>query len=254
MTRKFGKLAPKWNRKTLRLSDYIPGGLPAAPEKVFREYKIPPAAWGMMRNDQIGDCTCAAIAHMVMLFTAHTGALITPTDDQVVGVYSAVTGYDPAQTDDQGNNPTDQGAAITDILNYWQTTGIAGHKILGWAKIALTAAAVREAMYLFGAVDIGFNVPQSALDQTDAGQAWAVVADDGGIQGGHSVPLFGYGDAGFDCTTWGANQKLTTGFAAAYMDEAYVVLTDDWLNATSGLAPNMLDLAALEADLAAVRA
>jgi len=248
MAGKLGKLAPKLNKKTLRLSHYLLGDLPAAPAKLWREYKIPPSAWGMMKNDSIGDCTCAAIAHMVMLFTAHTGTMVVPTDDEVVAVYSAVTGYNPADPS------TDNGAAITDILNFWQTTGIAGHKILGWAQIALTSARLRQAMYLFGAVDIGFNVPQSAMNQTDAGQTWDVVPNDGGIIGGHSVPLFGFGSMGFDCTTWGANQKLTNGFADTYMDEAYVVVTEDWLDAATGLAPNQFDLATLQADLAAVRA
>jgi hypothetical protein len=254
MNYKFGKLPPKWNRKTLKLSEYLLSGLPAAPAKVWREYKIDPDAWNMFKNDTVGDCTCAAIAHMVMLFTAHTGKIVVPTDADVIGVYSAVTGYDPSQTDADGNNPTDQGAAITDILNYWQSTGIAGHKILGWAKIALTPAALRAALYLFGAVDIGFNVPQSAMDQFDAGQAWDVVADDGGIQGRHSVPLFGYGAAGFDCTTWAKNQKLTDAFGGQYIDEGYAVITEDWINAATGLAPNMLNLAALKTDLAAVSA
>lgn len=246
MAGKLGKLRPKKNRRTLRLANYMLSGLPEAPAKLWREYKIPEGGWGMMKNDQLGDCTCAAIAHMVMLFTAHTGTMVTPTDEDVVGVYSAVTGYNPADPS------TDQGAAITDILQYWQTTGIAGHKILGWAKIANNAASVRQAMYLFGAVDIGFNVPQSAMNQFDDKQAWDIVPDDGGIQGGHSVPLFGYGSEGFDCTTWGANQKLTTAFANAYCDENYVVITNDWIDAASGLAPNTFDLAMLQADLAIV--
>ncbi len=248
MSLKFGKLPPKFNRKTLRLSNYITGTLPTAPAKLWREYKVPPTAWGMDMNDTVGDCTCAAIAHMVMLFTAHTGAMVTPTDDQVIAVYSAVTGYVP------GDQSTDNGAAITDVLAYWQSTGIAGHKILGWAQIGLTPPQIKLAMYLFGAVDIGFNVPQSAMDQFQTGQNWDVVSPDGGIIGGHSVPLFGAGSAGFDCTTWGANQKLTNAFAAAYVDEGYVVVTQDWINAASGLAPNQFDLATLQADLAAVRA
>jgi len=247
MAFKFGKLAPKFNKKTLSLSKYV-GPLVSVPKKLWREYKIPVGGWTMMANDTVGDCTCAAIGHMVMLFTAHTGTMVTPTDADVLAVYSAVTGYTPSDPS------TDQGAAITDILAYWQSTGIAGHKILGWVKIGLDPAALQQAMYLFGAVDMGFNVPQSAMDQVNAGQDWDVVTPDGGIVGGHSVPLFGYGSKGYDCTTWGANQKLTTAFADAYMDEAYAVVTQDWIDAASGLAPNQFNLAALQADLKAIGA
>jgi hypothetical protein len=97
-------------------------------------------------------------------------------------------------------------------------------------------------------------VPQSAMDQTNAGDVWEVVPNDGGIIGGHSVPLFGFGALGFDCTTWGANQKLTNGFADTYMDEAFVVITQDWIDSASGLAPNMFDLATLQSDLQAIKA
>ncbi len=246
---KLGKLAPKYNKRTLRLSNYLKGPLPTAPAKLWREYKVPPSGWNMLGNDTVGDCTCAAIAHMVMLFTAHTGTMISPTLEDTLGVYSAVTGYNPADPS------TDQGANITDVLAYWQSTGIAGHKILGWASIGLSPAQIQQAMYLFGAVDIGFNVPAYAMEQFNAGQAWDIdPSGDATIEGGHSVPLFGYGSQGFDCTTWGANQKLTTTFAATFCDEAYIVLTEDWLDSATGLAPNQIDLATLQADLNAVKA
>ena len=248
MPLKLGKLAPKFNRKTLSLSKYLGSALPTAPAKLWREYKVPPGSWGMMMNNTVGCCTCAAIAHMVMLFTAHTGTMVTPTDDEVIAVYSAVTGYVP------GDESTDNGAAITDVLAYWQASGIAGHKILAWAAINLDPQSIAQAMYLFGAVDVGFNVPASAMTQFQNGEAWDIVTPDGGIEGGHSVPLFGKGSEGFDCTTWGANQKLTNRFAAMYMDEVYVVITEDWINAASGLAPNLLNLAALQTDLQAIRA
>src|SRR5580700_2315061 len=128
MSLKLGKLPPKFNRRTLLLQNYLPTGvLPSAPAKLWREYKVPPAGWGMLGNDKVGDCTCAAIAHMVMLMTAHTGTMVSPSLDETLAVYTAVTGYDPSQTQPDGSNPTDQGAAITDILAYWQNVGIAGH-------------------------------------------------------------------------------------------------------------------------------
>ena len=254
MNFKLGKLPPKKNPRTLLLSKYLlpqaPGGLPTAPPKSYWEYKIPAGAWEMFGNDTIGDCTCAAIAHMLMCVTAHTGKIVVPTLADVLAVYSAVTGYDPAQQQPDGSNPTDQGAAITDILAYWRDTGIAGHKILGSAAIDVgNRAHVEQGNYIFGGVDIGFNVPQSAMDQVDAREPWDVVPDDGGIVGGHSVPIFGYGSQGATCITWAALQQMGWPFFQKYCDEGYVVVTRNWLNAASGLAPNALDLDALTADL-----
>jgi hypothetical protein len=242
-----GKTPPKFNKRTLRLGNYlIPDAPPIPPTKTYWEYKVP--AWTMAKNDTVGDCTCAAIAHMVMLWTAHAGAMVTPSDTDVLAVYSAVTGYDPAT----GLN--DNGAAITDVLEYWRTTGIAGHKIDGWASIDNTnQRTVKQAIYLFGGIDIGVNLPNSAMDQTNAKAAWTVLPDDGGIDGGHSIPLFGYGADGTTAVTWGQLQPMTWDWFAKYADESYAVVSKDWLDA-NGDAPNHLDIAALVADLAALKA
>jgi len=253
---KYGKLAPKFNPKTLKLKKYLMRpNMPPPPAKLWREFKIPADAWQMFGNDTIGDCTCAAVAHMLMLVTAHTGTIVIPTLADVVGMYSAVTGYDPTQTQPDGSNPTDNGAAITDILNYWQTTGLAGHKILGWGQIDNTNINLNKlGMYIFAATDIGVQVPASAETQFAAGQAWTPVTPDGGIQGGHSVPNFGEGAQGESCVTWSKRQEMTWDWFTKYGDESYVVVTQDWVNNATGLAPNMLNMDALVADLAAIKA
>jgi len=244
MPNKLGKLTPKYNKKTLFLDKYLSFDLPSPPERVFREYKIPDDAWGMMGNADIGDCTCAAIAHMLMLTTAHTGSMIVPSEQDVITVYSAVSGYDPST----GLN--DNGAAITDVLNYWQTTGIAGHKILGWAQIDQTnLVAVKQAIWLFGGLDIGVQLPASAMTQNQNGQTWDVVPDDGGIEGGHSIPNFGYGSQGTNCITWAARQGMTWEWFSKYCDEAYAVITQDWINQATGKTMGGFDLNTLVADL-----
>lgn len=243
---KFGKLAPKPHRKTLKATRYM-AQVPAPPEKVYREYKIPPGMWEMFANDSLGDCTCAAIAHMLMLVTAHTGTMVVPTVDEVVKVYSAVSGYVP------GDDSTDNGAAISDVLDYWQTQGISGHKILGWAAIDPTdIVAVKKAIWIFGGIDIGVNLPNIAMTQLNSGQPWDVVPDDGGIDGGHSVPNFGYGSQGTNCITWGQRQGMSWEWFAKYADEAYAVITQDWMDA-QGKTPSGFDLATLQADLAALK-
>lgn len=241
--RKFGKLPPKRNLKTLPLSRYVMD-MPAPPLKVYREYKVPESLWGMDGNDQIGDCTCVCIAHMLMLVTVHTGAMVTPTTADVIAAYSAITGYPQAG---------DNGAAITDVLNYWRDMGISGHKILAWGSIdPSNLTEVRQGVWLFGGVDIGANMPQSAMDQFNNGQPWNAVSPDGGNVGGHSIPLFGYGADGGTVVTWGQTQQLNWDWWDQYVDEAYVVITQDWINAITKTTPSGFDLATLQADLASI--
>jgi len=244
---RFGKDAPKFNRKTLKVNRYFLSDAPQfPPEKTYWEYKI--GAWPMFDNDSLGDCVFACGAHMEENWSAHTTGELDVTDEQVLAAYSAVGGYVP------GDPSTDNGAAITDFLAYWQTTGFATRKIDGWASVnPQLLDNVKKSIYLFGGIDIGIQVPQSAMDQTNAGKPWDIVADDGGIIGGHSIPVLGYGGAGCTCITWGMLQQMSWDWFAKYCDEAYAVVTLDWLNA-QGEAPNHLNLAALRADLAALKA
>ena len=242
--KKLGKLAPKFNRKSLTLSKYLTSDIPAAPAKVYREYKIPENLWGMDANDRIGDCTCAAVAHLLMLATIHTGSIVIPSTQQVVDMYSAVSGYN------QQTGANDNGAVISDVLNYWQTTGLDGHKILGWAQIDHTnIEEVKQAIWLFGGVDIGVQLPNSAMSQFDAGQAWDIVDPDGGIDGGHCVCLFGYGSDGCTCVTWGQTQQMSWAWFSKYCDEAYAIITSDWIVQATQKTISGFDLSTLQHDL-----
>ena len=249
---KLGRLPKKFNPKTLKLSKYLESPLvtapPPPPEKVWREYKVPSDQWGMFGNDTIGDCTCACIAHMLMLVTAHTGTMIVPSESDVITAYSAVSGYDPS------TGANDNGAAITDVLNYWQTNGISGHKILGWAEIDYTNIdQIKQAIWLFGGVDLGVNIAQAAMEQFSAGQSWEVVPDDGGIEGGHSIPNFGYGSDGTNCITWAQRQAMSWVWFAKYVEEAYAVITQDWIVQATQETPSGFDLATLQTDLAYIQ-
>jgi hypothetical protein len=251
MRYKLGKLGPKWNEKTLLLSDYLKTSAPPPPpSKAFYEYKIPAKGWGLMMNATYGCCTCAGPAHEIMCRTAHTGTLVTPTDADVLAMYGTICpGFNPA------TDANDNGAAITDALNYMLTTGLAGHKIDGWAAIGNGSAnieTVKQGIYLFGSVNIGVQLPNSAMDQTNAGQAWTILDDDGGIDGGHCVVLMGYGAEGATCVTWGQLQQMSWDWFSRYCDEAYCEIAMDWVKA-NGEAVNSLDYQTLQQDLEAIK-
>lgn len=247
---KTGKLDPKFNSKTLSFASYRSSSmLPSPASKVYREYKVPSIAKQMFGNDEIGDCTCAGLANLRILFTSHTGKISIPTLQQVVSLYSAITGYIP------GNESTDNGAAMTDVLNYWQTKGFVGNKILGWAQIDHTNETDRQlAVDLFGATYVGVQLPASAQDQFIEGQECHFEVISGSpIEGGHCIIHPGYGATGGAYVTW-ANWfvKASTAWEQTYIDEEYVVITQDWINQVTKKTPGGLDLVTLQQDLKAL--
>ena len=86
------------------------------------------------------------------------------------------------------------------------------------------------------------------MDATNSGQVWSVTTDPN-ILGGHAVPLVAYCPDGLVCITWGQLQKMTWAWLAQYADEAYCVLSPDWI-AASGLSPAGFNLSQLIQDLA----
>lgn len=237
---KLGKLAPKPHAFSLTFEHFL-GAEPLVPNPSSKrawEYVIADSAWGMFDNDRIGNCTCASKAHIIMAVTANQGSLFTPTVEQVDALYSAVTGYDPSQTQENGYNPTDNGAVMTDVYDYIYKNGFAGRKLLGWVKIDHTNRIhFEQCVELFGACDTGVQLPNSAMQQFNADQNWDIVADDGGIDGGHCVPYLGYGSLGETCITWAHRQPCGIPWFQKYCDEAYGLIWEDWFD-TTDVAPN----------------
>jgi hypothetical protein len=250
---KLGKLIARHDPRTLLMAAYATPALPAPPAaaNVAKKVKGP---WGMMDNDQIGDCTCAAAGHLIMEWTANAQSTMdTPSDQQIVAAYSAITGYNPT------TGANDNGAQELDVLNYWRQQGIAGHKIE--AYMALEPANhthVMDAVWIFGGCYIGLALPKSAQAQTSNKQVWSVppsgTGGDGapGSWGGHAVPVIAYDSRSLTVVTWGALQAMTWGFWAAYCDEAYAILSPDYLEQNGGktATPNGFNLTQLQADLA----
>lgn len=241
---KLGKHIPKAHPKTLEFARYAVGGLPASAEKVYREYKTPDSAKKMFGNDSIGDCTCAGAANLLISATCHTGEVVIPSDADVIAMYSAISGYDPST----GNN--DNGAAMTDALEYLRTTGLSGHKILAWAKIDHHNLEHRQlAVDLFGATYVGVELPQSAMDQFGKNQPWEIVLGSV-IEGGHAIVHPGYGAEGGDYVTWAKwDQKASAAWESQYVDEEYVIITEDWINQATQKTPGGIDLATLQEDI-----
>ncbi len=249
VVRMLGKKAPRHDPRTLMLARYLTAPLPAPPPEVSWVVKVP--NWPMMMNNSIGDCTCAAAGHMLGQWSVYANPPgFTPSDQQILAAYEHVGGYNPADPS------TDQGAYMLDVLKYWRNNGIAAHKIAAFVQVdPANDVEVRQAIELFGNIYIGLALPVSAQGQ----QAWTVAAggpdaggdNEPGSWGGHCVPIMAASPHSLTCITWGQRLKMSHNFFKDYCDEAYAVLSTDWIEHT-GQAPSGFNLAALQADLAAL--
>lgn len=249
---KLGKKAPKRLMSTPAFGDFLDKATtwPAVAPRGW-EYAVPPAQLEMLGNDTYGDCGPAGAMHLIQIETANSGNPLHGTLQQTLDLYSAVTGFNP-------NDPnTDQGTVLTDLLTYWRNTGITVtdatgkevvHKILGWAALDISSVPqMRYANDLFGGTYLGINCPQSAEDDTSN---WTFKAGSP-ISGGHCIDGTGQGSAGGHIISWGMNIPFTWEFMLNYLDEAYCVVSPDWVSA-QGKSPSGLDLNGLLAAMKAI--
>ena len=243
--------------RTLRLSAYTADTLPTAPKS--QSWMKKASRWPLLGNDRIGDCVLVSCAHLVQGWTAYSRdaeSLVAEAD--VIGAYSAITGYDPKRTSRDGSNPTDRGTNSLAALNFWRRTGIGGHKISAYMKLDPSDHnEVRNAANLFGGIYIAAQLPLAANDQFRAGKTWTATGGQRGRRGswgGHAMHLGAYGTTGYTVSTWGRTQALTVGWWNTYVDEAFAVVSEDWLNQLGGTNPLGFDLTAMLADLRRVTA
>ena len=240
------------DERDLKLSHYKATNLLTLPNPptTFGHYSSI-SNWGMLANDNVGDCVFAGADHETILWTAEgTGTPAMFTDSNTLSDYSAVTGYNP-------NDPnSDNGTEVRTVLQYRQKTGMIDslgrrHKIGAYLALDNTNVnELKEAVYLFGAVGIGINFPDSAMSQFDAGKPWSVVKNSS-IGGGHYVPIVGYDSNYIYCVTWGKIQPMTYSFFTTYCEEAWAILSTEFLNG-KGVSPEGFNLSQLQADLTAI--
>lgn len=239
---RLGRKAVKTDTRTLRLEHYFTAAL--APPPQSRDWAKGLTNFGVLMNDQLGDCTIAGVGHAIQVFSANTGVEAVVTDAQALQYYEQWDGYNPADPS------TDQGGVELDVLTNWKAQGFAGHVLDGFADVKPAHTAnVKQAINLFGGLYIGMNVPNFIMAAIP--QVWDVVADDGGIDGGHCVFVAGYDPIGLTFISWGLLYKMTWAFWNKYVDEAHTLISQDFIMA-NGLDPSGFALAALEADLAKI--
>jgi hypothetical protein len=245
---KLGKHPPKYDSRTLALSNYITKDMKSPPDTI--DYAKPVKSWPMFGNDKYGDCTCAAAGHMIEGWTANTGEKKAVSASEILDAYNHFA---------HGN--ADAGANMLDVLNYWRKTGISKDRIHAFAALEPhNNQQVQDTVFLFGSCYIGLALPGFAVppDVNFLKIPW-VVPPQGAVgsaapnpSNGHCVPAVAYDPRNLWVVTWGALKPMSWQFYLTYADEAFAVLSTDWINARLKTAPPGLDLQALEKDLAAV--
>jgi hypothetical protein len=250
MALKLGRNPSPQDSRDLKLAKYLLQ-IPDPPDK--QDYSAAQPKWAVFLNNEIGDCAIASTGHLVQSWSLQTkGRRARLTNAAILKRYEEVSGYVP------GDQSTDTGCNMRDVLKRWLSEPLGGHSLTAFARISVPPAytgskAFKQALWALGGVYLGLNLPRSAEDQINRGQPWSDVGDEPGSWGGHAVACLGYSVQGIELITWGRRQLMTWSFLARYGDEAYGLIdAGDWLAA--GKSPGGFDLQTLQNDLAAVRA
>jgi hypothetical protein len=254
-----GRLPADPTRPRLTLEKYLDprtaltrAGLPPVPVSKDVDYASKVASWPMYMNDSLGCCTIAGIGHMYGAWTAYAAASEALfSDDAIVTTYSRVSGYVPGDPD------TDAGAQMQDVLADQKANGMtdqAGkkHEVVGYAAMGNPADEdlLGQVLDVFGTVYTGIVVQASMQTEFADQEPWTWTPGDQEV-GGHAICLQrrqGKGKAPLEYVTWGALQPATHKFQAYAVEEAWAVVTQDWLTA-NGSSVSGLDLTQLLSDM-----
>lgn len=256
-----------WQQRPSRLL----GKRPAVPGAVSWRYKDifnrdqlmrPPLVFGhiletskipMLGNQKVGNCVWCTQAHLLQSMQRGLGKPETVfSDDSVISDYAAATGYMP------GRPATDQGTLMGDGAKYWRKTGIidaAGkrHQITAYVEIRLRDLdEIWQATHDFGGISLGVTLPQSAMDDFDAGRPWHNVKPNQKILGGHAVALVGRNSRGDGVlATWDNTVGVSPEWITRFMDEAVAFVSLEYLD-EKGVNPRGYDRVELEKRLTAL--
>ena len=114
---------------------------------------------------------------------------------------------------------------------------------------------VQQAVDMFGTVYLGLALPDFVVPSEGDWLTipWTLPPQSKGNtspnpNNGHCVPIVGYDVENLYIVTWGVLKAMNYAFYNTYVDEAFAVLSPDWIEKT-GEAPPGLNLSQLLADI-----
>lgn len=232
--RRLGRLPGRFDPRTWSAGMALRNALPVVPDAVNWR---PAGTWPMWGNDQIGCCTQVSVASAILTWTQAAQVPVLLSDDQVIGNYSAESGYVP------GEPQTDQGAVELDVLNRWSRDGyvIPGSQpgrsyLTAYAAVnPIDLDQVRRSIAFLGGCYLGLSLPEWCV-QTD-GDWSANPALDNTIIGGHAVWCHGYCQDWLYLNTWGSDKRMSWDFFRTFCDEAYALVSRQHWSDIHGVSP-----------------
>jgi hypothetical protein len=255
---KLGRLSRSHDKRIPMLHTLMEGMAPQPVAPAVDYTRRMPTNLGMMLNNALGDCTCAAYYHAIQVWTFNAlPGMTTDPDSDVEALYEQACGYKPAQGG-EGPGGNEQ-HVLTFILRKGAPSGPTGqqrHQIDAFVEVDVrNIDNIKRTINDCGVAYIGFNVPQYIMPPgQNPRPVWDVnPAADNTIVGGHAVVLAGYDSAGARVISWGSYYTMTWAFFAKFVDEAYAIADPDWIS-TKKTTPGGLSLQQLEQAMNALKA
>jgi hypothetical protein len=243
-----GKLPPSFENTVPRIAHYVTGALPPPPSAI--DYSSPVLQWGTFLNTppaDYNDCTIAAAAHAIQLWTANTGEQLTLSDGDVTAAYQKFAGSDFKKA-----------LKVQDVLGYWYSHGIGDHQIQAYGQLEpQNQIQVEDCIDLLGVCYIGLGLPAFITKRPSESlpgiwqlQPYGPTGDGTPTHDdGHAIVAFGYDVRFLNFVSWGRKYQMTWQFYNTYMDEAYGIASQDWIVQKTGMSPSGFDLDSLRHDL-----
>jgi hypothetical protein len=253
---KLGRLARTYDPRVPHMSALLAGKPVKPPPAAVNYTKEMPNNLGVMLNDTLGDCTCAAVYHAIQVWSFNAAhKLDTEPDSDVEKLYIQACGYNPREGG-EGPGGNEQ-HVLKYLLNQGAPIGPAGqsrHKIAAFVEVdPRIVDDVKGAIADCGVAYIGFNVPAYIVPPAPAQPpaVWDVHTSNTKIVGGHAVVLAGYDAHGARVISWGSYYTMTWAFFAKYVDEVYAIADPTWVSKT-GKTPGGLSMEELESQMQAL--
>jgi hypothetical protein len=256
---RLGRLARSYDKRIPMLHTLMEGIVPQPVKPAVDYTNGMPKDLGVMLNDTLGDCTCAAYYHAIQVWTYNAlgpKQMVTVPDKDVEDLYEQACGYKPAKGG-EGPGGNEQ-HVLTFILKKGAPSGPSGqqrHQLDAFVEVDVkNTDNIKRAINDCGVAYIGFNVPQYIMPPNQNPlSVWDVDPKaDNTIVGGHAVVLAGYDAAGARVISWGGYYTMTWAFFAKFVDEAYAIADPDWISVKK-TTPGGLSLQQLEQAMQALK-